>query len=824
MSKKRRTGSGAQTGKREAPARQTVLTPPTAPPSSHEPRSRRPGFAVWIFGLGVLVAVIAGAVMFWPERGHSPAAAATDPRSRAAATSIAEHVGGKVCAECHAKQFDAWRGSDHDLAMQVADEKSVLGNFADARFTYAGTTSRFFRRDGKFYVNTDGPDGKLADYEIKFTFGVRPLQQYLVEFPGGRMQPLGIAWDSRAKEKGGGRWFHLYPGQNVKAGDPLHWTGVLQNWNFQCAECHSTNLRKNFDGTANAFETTWSELDVACEACHGPGSNHVAWARKRDEWRALEATKGLALTLDERKGVSWNPRAETGNAQRSVPRTSAREVEMCARCHARASRLSDDYVHGASPLDSHRLSLIEDGLYWSDGQMRDEVYNWGSFVQSRMYAKGVTCSDCHDPHSLALRAPGNAVCAPCHQPAKYDATTHTHHPGGTAGAACAACHMPTTTYMVVDPRHDHSMRVPRPDLTAKLGTPNACSNCHAKQSAQWAADAITRWTGKSPTGYQRFAEAFAAAVDGAPGARGALLALIDDKEQPAIVRASAIARFARWMTPTTIPAVTRALNDPDALVRLAAVEALGDAEPALRERYLPRMLGDPVRAVRAEAARALAGSNEARLPSNDRLAFDKALGEYVAMQTYNADRPEGRTNLGNLHVSRGDAERAIAEYRKALEIDPTFVGAYVNVADLYRARGADGEAQAILRQGLARDPKSAALHHALGLTLVRQKQPGDALKELAAAVRLDRASARYAYVYAVALNDAGRPAEALQVLETARKRHPYDREILSGLAFYASRAGSRDVAIGYAKQLQELDPESPEFARLLTMIANAPGK
>ncbi len=709
-------------------------------------------------------------------------------------------------------------------AMQVADEKSVLGNFADARFTYAGTTSRFFRRDGKFYVNTDGPDGKLADYEIKYTFGVRPLQQYLVEFPGGRLQPLSIAWDSRPKENGGQRWFHLYPGQNIKAGDPLHWTGSLQNWNFQCAECHSTNLRKNFDVATDSFKTAWSELDVSCEACHGPGSSHVAWARKQGDWQALATTKGLALALDERKGVSWHPVAETGNAQRSSPRSSAREVEMCARCHGRASRISDDYVHGASPLDSHRLALLEEGLYWNDGQMRDEVYNWGSFVQSKMYANGVTCSDCHDPHSLALRASGNAVCAQCHQAAKYDATTHTHHPSGTTGAACTACHMPTTTYMVVDPRHDHSMRIPRPDLSAKLGTPNACNGCHAKQSAQWAADAIVRWTGKPPAGYQRFAEALAAGTSGAPGARGALLALIDDKEQPAIVRASAIARFARWMTPATVPAVTRALNDPDAVVRLAAVEALSGAEPALRERYLPRMLTDPVRAVRIEAAHALAGPTEGRLSSSDRAAFDRALGEYVAVQTFNADRPEGRTNLGNLYAIRGDAERAITEYRKALEIDPTFVGAYVNLADLYRARGADGEAQAILRQGLARDPKAAALHYALGLTLVRQKQTADALKELAEAVRLDPANARYAYVYAVGLNDSGRPAEALKVLEAARKRNPFDREVLSALALYASRAGNRDAALGYAKQLQELDPENPEFARLVTMIANAPGK
>src|SRR6185436_19159201 len=237
------------------------------------------------------------------------------------------------------------------------------------------------------------------------------------------------------------------------------------------------------------------------------------------DWQSLSATKGLAIALDERKGVSWNPPAESGTPRRSAPRTSARELDTCARCHGRAARLSDDYVHGKPPLDTHRLALLDSGLYWSDGQMREEVYNWGSFAQSRMHAQGVTCSDCHDPHSLKLRAPGNAVCAQCHQPAKFDAPSHTHHAVGTAGAACTSCHMPTTTYMVVDPRHDHSLRIPRPDLSVKLGTPNACTGCHTSRSAKWAAERVQAWYGHPPRGYQRFGEAFAAADSGRAAAQ-----------------------------------------------------------------------------------------------------------------------------------------------------------------------------------------------------------------------------------------------------------------------------------------------------------------
>jgi len=797
-----------------------LLTPEAAPAVTDPPPPARRRRARW-YALAVVVAAVAAGVIVQSDTVRSRLFGGS---STAAVTlaSGARYVGRNVCSECHAKELAAWSGSDHDLAMQVADDKAVLGDFANGKFRYAATTSTFSRRDGKYVVNTDGPDGKLHDYEIKYAFGVHPLQQYLVELPGGRLQALSIAWDSRPKGQGGQRWFHLYPGQNIRAGDWLHWTSGGQNWNFTCAECHSTNLRKNFDAATGIYKTTWSELNVSCEACHGPGSNHVTWAKKGTDWRAFDAGKGLAIALDERRGVTWTPVAESGNATRSAPRHGAREIEMCARCHGRASRLSDNYVHGKPPLDTHRLARLDDGLYWNDGQMRDEVYNWGSFVQSAMYAKGVTCSDCHEPHSLKLRKSGNLVCSQCHQPAKYDSTKHTHHAQGTAGAACASCHMPTTTYMVVDPRHDHSLRIPRPDESARLGTPNACNNCHAKKSARWAADAIRTWTGKAPESFQHFAQGLHAGSASGPGARGALLTIIEDKGQPAIARASAIERLGRMLTPVTTDAVSRALNDSDAIVRLAAVEALAGTEPATRQRYLVRMLDDPVLAVRIEAARAFAGAAEEGLSPSARPAFEKALAEYIAVQTYNADRPEGRMNLANIYAQRRDVGAAVAEYRKAIDIDPTFVAAYVNLADLYRAGGADGEAEKLLREGIARMPKDAALHHTLGLVLTRQKKSGEALKEFQTATTLAPASGRFAYVYGVALNSGGKAAEALKVLNAALARQPYDRDILSGLAYFNAQAGRRDVALGYVRQLRELDPENNEYVQMARQIEGAP--
>jgi len=470
-------------------------------------------------------------------------------------------------------------------------------------------------------------------------------------------------------------------------------------------------------------------------------------------------------------------------------------------------------VPGKPLGDTHRLALLDEGLYWDDGQMRGEVYNWGSFAQSRMHAAGVTCADCHDPHSLKLRADGNAVCAQCHAAAKYDVASHTHHRPETPAAACTACHMPTATHMEIDARHDHSLRIPRPDLSATLGVPNACGACHAERGATWAAAAIATWTGRKPASYQRFAEAFAGGAAGAPGARGALLALIEDPAEPAIVRASALGRLARWLTPALVATVVRSLNDPDANVRVAAVAVLSELPPEQRVRYLARLLDDPVRVVRIEAARALAGPGEALLPASSRAAFARALDEYIAAQIYNADRPEGPMNLANLFAARGDVERAIAEYRKALAIDPTFIPAYANLADAYRTRGAEADAEALLREGIARNPEAATLHHALGLSLVRQRRIPASVTALREAARLAPDDARFAYVYAVALHDAGRRRDALATLSAALERHPYDRDLLSALAQFES-GENRAAALDYARRLVKLDPESREYLEL----------
>ncbi|MBK9467685.1 MAG: tetratricopeptide repeat protein [Gammaproteobacteria bacterium] len=747
-----------------------------------------------------------------PATGAAATAAPAPPVQPAAASAaspeVAGYVGSRTCGECHRTEHAAWQGSQHARAMQHATPDTVLGDFDDARLSVQGVESRFFRRDGRFFVRTDGPDGQLADFEVKYTFGVAPLQQYLVELPGGRLQALALGWDTRPASADGQRWFRQYPDEQIDHRDELHWSARAQNWNFMCADCHSTDVRKGFDADTDAFDTRWSEISVGCEACHGPGSAHLAWSRTPG---ASDPSKGLTVALDERRGVHWSIDPASGNATRSTPRDSERELQVCAQCHSRRAQLAEGYRAGA-PLHDHYLpSTLEEGLYHADGQQLDEVFTWGSFRQSRMHEAGVTCGDCHEPHGQKLRAEGNAVCAQCHASAKYDAPSHHFHPMGSPGAQCVNCHMPATTYMVVDPRRDHGLRVPRPELSLALGTPDACTGCHRNRQAQWAADAVATWYGPGRRQEVHFGAAIDAGRRARPGAAAALLALVRDPSRPAIVRATAIELLARYPGAAADAAIRASLRDADAQLRHAAVTAQQTAAPEHIARVLAPLLGDPTRAVRMEAARVIAAAGALPAPMA-MAAFNAAIAEFESAQRENLDRPEAWLNLGNLAGWRGDATGAEDAYRRALQRDPRFVPAAINLADLYRATGREAQAEQVLRDALQAAPGAPALHEALGLTLVRQGRKTGALVELEAAHRAAPDEPRHAYVYAVALADAGQLSEAIRVLEESARRAGGTRDVLLALA--ALRRDSGDTAgAGQALQsLAEVNPDDPALA------------
>ena len=760
---------------------------------------RRP----WLLALVAFAG--AGVVLLSLERGPAPARAA------------ASYVGRASCASCHAAEAAAFEGSHHDLAMQPASAATVLGDFAEVTFTHYDVTSTFFRDGERFVVRTDGPDGVLRDFPIAYVFGVTPLQQYLIDLGGGRLQALSVAWDAREREAGGQRWYHLYPHERVPAGDELHWTGPQQNWNHMCAECHSTHLQKGYDSAQDRFATTWAEIDVACEACHGSGSQHVAWARGDAAFAELGQVpgKGLPVAFDERRGVAWGRHPDTGQPVRNAPRTTSKELDTCARCHSRRSTFAEDFVPGRSLLETHWPALLTDGLYHVTGRMQDEVYNHQSFLLSRMHAHGVTCSDCHEPHSGRLRAPGNAVCTQCHDP-RYERPEHHRHAPGSAAAQCVACHMPTSTYMGVDVRHDHSFAVPRPDLTERFGAPNACNDCHRDQTPAWAHQAIEAWHGPVRTDRYPWAAAFAAARRGAAGARDLLATLLADPELPAIARATALHQLPEPLDATAVAALVAACGHPEPLVRWAAAERAADAGApiAALEEPLRRLLTDPVRGVRIGAAWALRSSDRSRWPAEARAEFAAAFAAYEAAQRSQADRPEGRLNLGNLALDRGDRATAAADFEAALRLMPTFLPARINLADLQRTTGDETACERTLRAGLALAPDHPDLLHALGLCLVRQQRLAEALSPLGAAARGAPARARYAYVHAVALHEAGRRSEALATVEAAHSRHRDDPDLSELLADYRWQAGDQSGARAAAAEFAARWPDTPATTRL----------
>ncbi len=533
-------------------------------------------------------------------------------------------TGTRSCVGCHAEQHRDWQGSHHDLAMQHATKNSMLGDFDNAEFSANGITSRFFTKDDKFWVNTDGADGSMQNFEIKYTFGLTPLQQYLVEFPDGRVQTLGIAWDSRSESEGGQRWFHLYPNETINAGDELHWTGFQQNWNYMCADCHSTNLVKGYSSVTNTFKTTWSDINVGCESCHGPGKQHLAWAAQHDKLKQADLSMGLAFLLHDRKDTGWVMDPDSSTAHRSQPVTDNREIGVCAACHSRRGQFRSGIESDGSFMDYYRPALLTADLYHADGQILDEVYVWGSFAQSKMLAAGVTCSDCHEPHSLKLRAEQEQVCSQCHLPTKYASTEHHKHKMESTGANCLDCHMPETTYMVVDPRRDHSMRIPRPDLSLASSAPNACNQCHSDQDTEWAAGHFAKMWPEAAQPFQSWTKAIMLARSDMPQAEIALIRVIRDQQTPDIARATAISELPPYLSPLSGQVLQTALTDQSSLVRLAAVGALDTLPAENRYQFASPLLQDPVRAVRIEAARISAPALRSQLPQDEREVLQSA--------------------------------------------------------------------------------------------------------------------------------------------------------------------------------------------------------
>ncbi len=723
-------------------------------------------------------------------------------------------VGTEACRGCHEQEHAAWRGSDHDLAMQLPGPDTVLGDFEDASFTYNGVTTRFFRAGDKYVVNTDGEDGKLRDFEVAYVFGHYPLQQYLLPLSRGRLQALSVAWDSRPAAEGGQRWYHLYPEEAIDHADPLHWTGPYHNWNTRCAECHSTDVHKNYSAESRSFDTRFEELNVGCEACHGPGEQHMALAEAAEV--ATAENGGFPVALAQRGRWAF-PEGEH-IARRTEPLDSNAQIDSCGRCHARRGTLGD-YHYGADLLDTHRLSMPHWPLYYPDGQIRDEVYVYGSFLQSKMHQAGVVCSNCHEPHSMQLRAPGNGVCAQCHLPERYDSVQHHHHGKDSTGALCANCHMPETVYMGVDPRRDHSMRVPRPDLSLVLDTPNACNQCHRDRDAGWALDSLREWgvrfrdTGSHP------ARAFERVNRGDHRTVPQLAQLAADGRAAPIWRATAMESLGRVGGRAAIQTATQLLYDEDPMLRASTVRALDFLPPHQRYQLMQALLDDDIKTVRMEVAAALAGVPPEQLSPEEAAALRALFDEYESTLVMDADMPGVQLQLGIYHLERGDRQRAEKAYREALHINPQLIPAYLNLADLLRGSGNDDDAREVLQEALAVDPQNGPVLHSLGLLETRSGRPGPALDYLGQAAELETGGTRHRFVYAIALHDLGQPEEAIAQLKQLLRSAPHSEETLLALSNYHAELGQREQARGYAKTLVAIAPGNRAYQELYRGLA-----
>jgi len=586
-----------------------------------------------------------------------------------------------------------------------------------------------------------------------------------------------------------------------------------------CAQCHSTELKKNYNYETDSYGTTWFEIDVSCEACHGPASNHVNWAqavKEGETWQNVE-NKGLLVHLGDPSKGQWQLAPDQKHASRNVPFDTGKQLQTCARCHSRRAVFGDDYQHGQPLMDTHMPALLTEELYYPDGQIKDEVYVYASFIQSKMYQAGVICSDCHNAHSLKLKTQGNGLCTQCHNSEIFDTQSHHHHPADSAGSLCINCHMPQTNYMVVDPRADHSMRIPRPDLSDELGSPNACIMCHTKNSNSWAAQAIEQWLGGEQSQPEHYGQILNAGRTGKPQADIALAELILNDKQPGIVRATAMLLLQYYAYPKIEQLLDQVYQDPDPLVRNAVMEYLETVDPSRRVRYAGALLYDPVRAVRMSAARALIDAPANLLSQEQQQAAQRGIDEYITAQQYNADRPEGRTNLGSIYMALNIPDKAEDYFKAAIDLGPALAQAYVNLADLYRVQQREQEGEEILRLGLKQSDNTAPIHHALGLLLVRQQKIGAALSELKQAAEMAPDQSRYAYVYGVALQSKGYDA-AIKYLEKAGLKHPADLNILFTLASYHYENDNPEAARKYAEKVLMLAPQHRGAQQLLVIL------
>lgn len=700
---------------------------------------------------------------------------------------------GQSLSDQYFEEREKWQHSHHQKSMLLASTDTILGDFENTTVTINDKTTRFFKKGEEFWVHTDDIIGTPQEFKIEYTFGFDPLQQYLVKTNDGKYQILPVSWDTRPAARGGQRWFHIYGDDHIKPNERLHWTGPLQNWNGMCADCHSTGLTRDYDAASDQFNSEWQTVNVSCKSCHvEDGYSDFSNSTATEGW----VFKENAVT------AQWSGETRANN-----------EIEVCAACHSLRTPITDGIDPSKAFLDQFTPTLIQSPQYFPDGQVKEEDYVWGSFLQSKMYSKGVICSDCHDPHSLELKAPGNQICTTCHLPSKFDVPSHHNHQIGSTGSMCVNCHMPETTFMQVDARNDHSFRIPRPDLSHQTESPDACTGCHQDMTPDDAAANITKWFGSDRVTVPHFGETFSAVLTNEPGSESRLKSLLKNREMPPIVRASAYAMLDRFPNPDTFSHIEDGLKSSDPLIRLAAINSAHILPPNLQVALITPLLQDELKAVRIAAFDQIGDPN---LNTTIKREYDIAAEQTMW-------RGEGRYNLALFHQRRGNSGLATELYLSSQQIDPYFSASYVNLADLLRSSSNERMSGQIIDRGLNFMPDDPALNFSKALHLVRDQNAPEALAYLDKAVNFAPDNSRYAYTYGVALSDLGQPNKAIEVLSAALQKDQYNQDINAILLNLNRAQGNWNEALKYAINLSKLLPDNETIDRIISDLQNKTG-
>lgn len=750
--------------------------------------------------LSLVIAAAAAVIRFYPSK---PAPATGTAKSDTATGPIlapddevhAKYAGSETCRECHETAYNGWVDSNHGLAEREYDEAMDKKAFSPKQTLKHGndTSEMFLDADGVAKILTRGLGNQRRSYPVVRVIGNDPLRQFLIPAPGGRLQTCDVSYDPHKNE-----WFDVYGDEERNPGDWGAWTGQGMNWNAMCAACHNTRLRKNYEPATNSYHTKMAEMTVGCEACHGPMKDHVEWHKNPP------------------------PGVAKGAKDPTIKRQSRDQMlETCAACHARRGEISGDLIPGESFYDHFSLTVTDDtDTYHPDGQVRDENYEFASFLSSKMYHVGIRCVDCHEPHSGKRLIPGNLLCMRCHgggtePPATIiDPATHGHHAPGSVGNDCTSCHMPITHYMQRHPRHDHGFTIPDPLLTKEFGTPNACNRCHTDKDADWALKYANEWYGEKlnrPTRTRAFA--IARARRGDPSARGELLELL--KSEPiAAWKATFCHLLERWsMDPETTKALLGQTKDPSPLIREAAVRSLihpvRNNDESVRSALRP-LLDDPVRSVRVAAAWALVDTLD---------LSSKAGRELVHMLDLNADQPTGRMQLSQFAHLRGDTPTAIKQIRKAIEWDPNSPPFHHDLAILLSTTGDVQGAITALEEAIRLDPNEAEYHYKLALALNEAGNTAKSTAALRKTVELAPSHARAWYNLGLALNGMNHPQEAVGALLKGEAADPSDPAIPYARATILARHGQRQAALEAATRALQLRQDFPEAIQLIQSLS-----